>query len=215
MSFLKELLKKKLFKRKPKIEVEISENGKEVKIGKQVWMTKNLDVDKFRNGDSIPLAKTEEEMLKAEKEGKPVCCYYDFDPGKGEIYGKLYNWFAVNDKRGLAPEGWHVPRNAEWAELVNYLGGPLHAIDRMKSTSRWEDNYNGTNESGFNALPGGAWWDHREFELMGTDGQWWNSDPVDVREKSAPVFHIHYRALGADSILCKKYEGNSVRCLKD
>ena len=93
-----------------------------VSIGDQIWMCKNLNVAYFSNGDPIPEAKTEEEWLLAEDEEKPAWCYYDNDPANGEIYGKLYNWHAVHDPRGLAPKGWHVPSDAEWKELEMALG---------------------------------------------------------------------------------------------
>ncbi|MFM7765029.1 MAG: FISUMP domain-containing protein, partial [Sphingomonadales bacterium] len=86
-----------------------STSSNEVTIGKQVWMTKNLDVDKFRDGSSIPEAKTDEEWKKAGKNKQPAWCYYNNDPANGAKYGKLYNWYAVNDSRGLAPVGYHIP----------------------------------------------------------------------------------------------------------
>jgi hypothetical protein len=103
----------------------------------------NLDVDKFRNGDPIPEAKTDEEWYQATNNKEPVWCYYNNDPANGEKYGKLYNWFAVNDPRGLAPTGYHVPSDAEWTTLTNYLGGESVAGTKMKSTS------------GFSCLQGG------------------------------------------------------------
>ena len=85
-----------------------------ITIGTQVWMTKNLDVATFRNGDPIPQAKTDEEWEKAGENQQPAWCYYDNDPANGAKYGKLYNWYAVNDSRGLAPVGYHIPSDAEW-----------------------------------------------------------------------------------------------------
>ena len=128
----------------------------EVTIGNQVWMTKNLDVDKFRNGDPIPHAKTNEEWVSYSNAGEAAWCYYDDDPANGEKYGKLYNWYAVSDPRGLAPEGWHVPSDKEWTVLTDYLGGEEKAGARMKSKNGWHDNGNGTNSSGFSGLPGGS-----------------------------------------------------------
>lgn len=80
-----------------------------VKIGDQIWMPENLNVDTFRNGDSIHHMQTKEEWDDAAHNEVPAWCYYDFDPSNGEKYGKLYNWHAVNDPRGLAPDGWRVP----------------------------------------------------------------------------------------------------------
>jgi uncharacterized protein (TIGR02145 family) len=111
----------------------------EVTVEKQVWMTQNLNVDKFRNGDPIPQAKTDEDWEKAGTDGKPAWCYYDNDPKNGIKYGKLYNWYAVNDSRGLAPAGWHIPTDAEWTILSDYLGGEDAAGTKMKSTSGWEN----------------------------------------------------------------------------
>lgn len=115
---------------------------KSVKIGTQTWMTENLNVSNFRNGDPIPEAKTNEEWESARKEGKPAWCYFENDPKNGAKYGKLYNWYAVNDSRGLAPEGWHVPSDEEWWVLNDYLGGSTLVGAKMKSTSGW-DNWEG------------------------------------------------------------------------
>ena len=109
-----------------------------VTIGKQVWMTKNLDVSTFRNGDPIPEAKTDEAWKAAGENKQPAWCYYDNDPKNGTKYGKLYNWYAVNDPRGLAPAGYHIPTDAEWTVLTNYLGGEDVAGKKMKSTSGWD-----------------------------------------------------------------------------
>lgn len=86
---------------------------KSIKIGNQTWMTENLNVDNFQNGDIIPEAKTTEEWEQAGKRQQPVWCYYDYDINNGKKYGKLYNWYAVNDPRGLAPKGWHIPSDEE------------------------------------------------------------------------------------------------------
>jgi uncharacterized protein (TIGR02145 family) len=105
--------------------IAVSSIGKSqtVTIGKQIWSSKNLDVEYFRNGDPIPQAKTCEEWKLASENKKPIWCYYFFDPNNGKLYGKLYNWYAVNDPRGLAPIGWHIPEYSEWKQLIDYLGG--------------------------------------------------------------------------------------------
>ena len=102
-----------------------------IKVGTQIWMADNLNVATFRNGEPIPELKDKEEWLKAGEEGRPACCNYDNDPSKGLEYGKLYNWYAVNDKRGLAPEGFHIPNELEWDTLVDYSGDD--AGTKMKS----------------------------------------------------------------------------------
>lgn len=120
-------------------------NVDEVKIGKQVWMSKNLEVTIFGNGETIEEAKNSKEWRKACKEGRSAWCYYMFKEEHGLVYGKIYNWFAVNDPRGLAPKGWHIPTNTEWTTLVDHLGGESVAAPKMKSTSGWGGNTNGTN----------------------------------------------------------------------
>ena len=109
-----------------------------VTIGTQVWTTKNLDVSTFRNGDVIPQASTDEAWEAAGENKQPAWCYYDNDPKNGTKYGKLYNWYAVNDPRGLAPAGYHIPTDAEWTVLSDYLGGEDVAGKKMKSTSGWD-----------------------------------------------------------------------------
>lgn len=118
---------------------QVTQTGsyKSVKIGTQTWTTENLNVSTFRNGDQIPEAKTKEEWEKAGKEGRPAWCYYENDPKNGAKYGKLYNWYAVNDSRGLAPAGWHIPTDEEWTTLENHLGED--ESKKIRSTSGWNN----------------------------------------------------------------------------
>ena len=102
---------------------------KTINIGNQIWMVENLNVDKFRNGDPIPHCKTIEEWTEAGYEGKPAWCYYENNTEKGNIYGKLYNWYAVNDPRRLEPAGWHVPTDEEWKVLEMVLGMSRAEVD--------------------------------------------------------------------------------------
>jgi uncharacterized protein (TIGR02145 family) len=132
------------------------ETCKTVKIENLVWMLDNLDVSCFRNGDSIPEARTAGEWASAGQERKPAWCYYDNDSHNGGRYGKLYNWYAVSDPRGLAPGGWHVSTDAEWRRVTDFLGGEDAAGTMMKSSSGWEQDGNGTNSSGFTGFPGGC-----------------------------------------------------------
>ena len=110
---------------------------KGVAIGTQVWTTKNLDVATFRNGDPIPQAKTYEEWKAAGENNQPAWCYYENNTANGTKYGKLYNWYAVNDARGLAPTGYHIPTDEEWTVLSTFLGGEDVAGKKMKSSSGW------------------------------------------------------------------------------
>src|ERR1035437_5591038 len=127
-----------------------------VHIGSQVWMSANLNVSHFRNGDIITEAEDAGAWSQAGQERKPAWCYYDSNPVNGRTYHKLYNWYAVNDKRGLAPKGWHGPSTLEWADLSDYLGGEGVAGGKLKATYGWLNNGNGTNSSGFTGLPGGG-----------------------------------------------------------
>lgn len=184
----------------------------EVAIGSQVWMTENLSVDEFRNGDLIPHANTREEWLKAGAEKQPAWCYYDNNPSNGEKYGKLYNWYAVIDPRGLAPKGWHIPSDNEWSMLIKLLGWN-EAGEKLKSTSGWGKNGNGTNELGFLGLPSGLRSNQGVFLSKGEYGYWWSST-------NASRGTAWYRAPScyANSVnrFWAFYElGLSVRCVKD
>src|ERR1022692_3665081 len=190
-------------------------NYKTVKIGTQEWMAENLDVSQFRNGDLIPQAMTGEEWIKAGDQGKPSWCYYDNDPANGQIYGKLYNWFAVNDSRGVAPNGWHVPSYSEWADITNYLGGVNEAGSKMKYTEGWKSNGNGTNESGFAGLASGNRYNDGMFLLIGSNGDWWST----LTLESSTIF-AWYSSLKDDNADISMYvenkvTGHSVRCVRD
>jgi len=111
----------------------------------QEWMAENLSVFNFRNGDPIPVVKTEEAWKKAGENREPACCYYENNAKYGKTYGVLYNWYAVNDPRGLAPEGWHVPTAEEWTTLDSHLGDYKTAGTKMKSSSGWK-SYEGEAE---------------------------------------------------------------------
>jgi uncharacterized protein (TIGR02145 family) len=183
-----------------------------VRIGTQTWAVANLNVSTFRNGDSIPEAKTNKEWVAAGESGKPAWCYYNNDPKIGQIYGKLYNWYTVNDPRGLAPEGWSLPSDADWAKLINYLGGPGPAGSKMKSTSRWNEGSNGTNISGFTGFPAGNRIENGIFQNIGSIGIWWSSV-----ENNPPSAIDHYLSINnsCSRSTSPKPRGESVRCIRD
>ena len=136
---------------------------KTIQIGSQVWTRKNLRVFKFRNGDPIPIVQDNEEWSKLESPA--MCINHD----NGECY---YNWYAVNDPRGLAPIGFHVPSDDEWQQLVDYCGGNEKAGDNLKSSKKWD----GTNASGFSALPAGyRYTANGNFYRQVNHGYWWTS----------------------------------------
>ena len=189
------------------------QSSKEVTIGTQVWTTKNLDVKTFRNGEAIPQAKSDEEWKKAGENNQAAWCYYNNDEANGTKYGILYNWYAVNDPRGLAPAGYHIPSDAEWSTLSDFLGGKYIASNKMKSTSGWDNNGNGTNSNGFSGLPGGTRDYHGPFANIGGGGYWWSSTEDDA-------YSAWLRALGygigfVGRSFDYKANGFSVRCLRD
>jgi len=147
----------------PTLRLSTKNDYESIKIAKQEWRLKNLDVDRFRNGDLIPHIKDKGEWMKAGLNKQPAWYYYDNISENGRINGKLYNWYAVNDKRGLAPAGWNVPSHEKLTILQKFLGLD-YAGYKMKSVESWDDwededgdifDRNGDNSSGFNALPGG------------------------------------------------------------
>ena len=185
----------------------------EVKIGNQVWMLENLDVEYFRNGDSIPQAKTAEEWENAGKNNEPAWCYYDNEESNGTKYGKLYNWYAVNDPRGLAPEGFHIPTNAELTELTDNLGRENVAGIKMKSSNGWYESGNGNNSSGFSAMPGGFRYINGSFSDIAKVGNWWSSSEAD--SNNAVSRFLNYYNADVFNYNSDKKNGFSVRCLKD
>ena len=115
-----------------------SSTAQSVNIGSQIWSSKNLDVITFRNGDPIPYAESNQDWSNACRNGQPAWCYLNNDKTNNEKFGKLYNWFAVNDPRGLAPQGWHVPSIDEWNTLTKSTGGYNFAAKALKSSTGWE-----------------------------------------------------------------------------
>ena len=128
----------------------------ETRVGNQIWAGVNLDVARFRNGDVIPEAKTKEAWLRAAAKKQPAWCYYENKTDNGRHFGKLYNWYAVNDPRGLAPEGWHIASEEEWEELFRHLAGKSIAGLALKTREGWLQDGNGTDVVGFHAMPGGS-----------------------------------------------------------
>jgi len=182
-----------------------------ITIGLQNWALANLNVGAFRNGDTIPEAKSNKEWVSAGDAGKPAWCYYNNDLAIGKKYGKLYNWYAVNDPRGLAPDGWAIASDEDWTKLANYLGGHGGVGTTMKSITGWDEGYNGTNQSGFTGFPGGYRIENGLFQNIGSTGIWWTS----TENKSHEAFD-HYLASGANlgRSSSPRQRGESVRCLK-
>jgi uncharacterized protein (TIGR02145 family) len=136
------------------IEDQDGNTYKTVTIGTQIWMAENLKTTKYRNGELIPNVNDTTQWRKL---STGAYCYYENDTRYINAYGFLYNWFALKDRRNLAPAGWHVATDSDWTILTDYLGGENAAIGKLKEngTTHWSDNSETTNESGFTALPGG------------------------------------------------------------
>jgi uncharacterized protein (TIGR02145 family) len=183
-----------------------------VVIGTQTWQKCNLNVTTYRNGDVIPFASNETEWNNYEALVEGVWCYYDYNPDNEAIYGKLYNRVAVNDPRGLAPVGQHIPTTPEWNTLITFLGGPSVAGGKMKQEGlcRWlAPNTGATNESGFSGLPGG-------FNTVGStvqikeNGVWWSSTTFPTVNQ---LVYLSYNDTIA--VISGDSGGMSVRCLID
>ncbi len=196
-----------------------------VTIGTQVWMKENLKVSKYRNGDPI-LTNLDDATWAFTTSG--AYSVYNNEPANNTTYGKLYNWHAVADLRGLCPAGWHVPSDAEWFTLENYLdptvndpnatgsrgtdvGGKLKAVSSLWTSP----NTGATNSSGFSALPGGSrnYDGTGTFGFVGDGGIWWSSTEDSSASAWSPNL-VYYKAT-SDRGSGIKQAGFSVRCLRD
>jgi uncharacterized protein (TIGR02145 family) len=185
-----------------------------VTICDQVWTKKNLNVSRYRNGDVIPQVTNPTQWANLTT---GAWCYYNNDPANGAIYGKLYNWYAVNDLRGLAPSGYHIPTDAEWNTLTDCLGGEFIAGGKMKEsgTTHWNSpNIGATNSSGFTGLPGGVL-DNMAFKFINEQGYWWSSTEYTPGSSSAWAIDIFSTSEEFGKPLPYKNYGLSVRCIKD
>lgn len=185
---------------------------KTIVIGNQIWMAENLKVSKYRNGDPIITGLNKEGWMNTTSGAYAI---YEDRPNYNQLYGKLYNWYAVDDQRGLCPEGWHIPTDLEWASLENFLGGVSIAGGKMKSIGySWQvPNTGATNSSGFSGLPGGVRGNYARYYGILDWGHWWSST-LDENGKPLP------RSLGSKGEnIYRNYSakevGFSVRCIKD
>ena len=188
-----------------------------VAIGKQVWMTKNLDVSTFRNGDPIPFAANAEEWAKANKNKKPAWCFYENSSSHGTTYGKLYNWYAVTDARELAPDGWHIPTADEWEILWKQLGGKDLAGKKMKAKEGWDAGKSNSNISGFNALASGVCDESGTFGEKGKMTGWWTnpgSEPT-WKEGQEIFIWVSYDMDACETDMVPYGTGLAIRCIKN
>ena len=191
-----------------------------VQIGEQCWIAENLRTTVYADGTAIPEVTASDAWTGLSTGAR---CNYDNDAINAMIYGRLYNWYAVNNESGLCPSGWHVPTDEEWTALETYLGANGHSGAEgtaLKSTSGWNLTGGGTDNFGFSALPGGRRDDYYgSFNHDGYDGWWWSSSPYSsptstgsgaawVRNLAFNLPHI-FRTYGSPR------SGASVRCLRD
>ncbi len=195
-----------------------------VQIGDQVWMAENLRETRYRNGDAIPKIMDETKWFDL---ATGAYCTYDNKNSNADTYGMLYNWMALNDPRGLAPVGWHIPSKDEWLMLGEYLGEgwqtynevfPIDSIvgGKMKTTGTeyWSSpNTGATNESGFSALPGGFRSVWGPFYYINEEAGFWSSTDNDGTYVWGPVLRFNNSSLRMS--LPNKRNGISVRCIKD
>jgi len=195
-----------------------------VLIGNQCWMMENLKVTHYRNGEPIPKVMNK---IKGFHLSTGAYCDYNNDESISAVYGRLYNWFAIGDNRGLAPDGWHIPSDYEWKQLEMHLGMSQAAADAIEwrgtdeggklketGTSHWNSpNAGATNESGFTALPGGFSDLNGFYDLMGFLGYFWSSSESNTDSSwkrclacsGSQVYRYHHA----------KQHGCSIRCIKD
>jgi len=197
-----------------------------VLIGDQCWFAENLRSENYDNGDAIPAGLSDSEWTSTTLGATAVygegssTCYTNTPDGDAcdeawslNEYGHLYNWYAVDDARGLCPSGWHVPTDGEWTVMTDFLGGESVAGGQMKTTYGWYQAGNGTNSSGFSGLPGGdRGSSDGSFYAAGFDGYWWSSSPSgsDAWFRFLGGNYENVGRSGSDRRL-----GFSVRCVRD
>ena len=201
----------------PNITDAESNSYKTVYIGTQQWMAENLKVTKYSDGTAIPNVTDNTEW---ENNTTGAWAYCKNDAANNAKYGKLYNWYAVsktsNGNKNVCPTGWHVPTDAEWTVLTEYLGGESVAGGKMKEagTTNWDSpNTDATNTSLFTGLPGGYRSGDGSYYNIGYSGSWWSSTEGNTDD-------AWYRVLGssdggAGRSFYSKKSGSSVRCLRD
>lgn len=199
-----------------------------IKIGDQIWMSENLNVSRFRNGDVIPEARTKKEWLEAGDNKKPAWCYYDNDPENGKHFGKLYNWYAVSDERILAPAGWEIPSNEDWNTLEYFVSKQHKPGIALKATTGWLSNDsllallwkeyrngNGKDIYNFNATPSGLRNGYScAFLELGYCSFYWSTSESRFQSDYSYYRFLHNESFKLDEGNQLKSFGFSVRCIK-
>jgi uncharacterized protein (TIGR02145 family) len=206
---------------KKKTEIPIAVSDKDgnayhsVIIGNQEWLVENLKTTKYNDGTAIPLVTDNAAWASLTT---PGYCFYDNDAGVNKTtYGALYNWYTVNTGK-LCPTGWHVPADAEWTTLSNFLGGEIVAGGKLKETGtiHWgTPNDGATNSDGFTALPGGFRQNDGSFYNINDDDFWWSTTTSSSQPTKAWTRDVNYNYPYVYTDIYLKSFGYSVRCLKD
>ena len=199
-----------------------------VQIGEQCWFAENLRTELYRNGDFIPANLSDSEWSSTASGAVAVygedsgCESYSPDGDACDPawslneYGRMYNWYAVEDARGLCPTGWHVPTDGEWTVMTGFLGDESVVGHEMKTAFGWSDGGNGTDSSGFSGLPGGFYGGY--FYNAGREGYWWSSTSAGSYSYGSYAWHRNLRfntsIIHRSSGYYRRY-GMSVRCVKD
>jgi len=192
----------------------IPANLQSVTIGTQIWSLNNLDVVTYSNGDSIP--KVSDPTVWANLTTGAYCYYANDSANYASVYGKLYNWYAVTDPRGLAPVGWHIPTDEEWTTLTTFLGGESIAGEKLKEAgfSHWVTPNLANNSSGFTALPGGGRLSTGSINsIVGERGYWWST--TEQSTTTAWPRALINSTINTFRTASNKKSGYSVRCIKN
>ncbi|GEM_PF-5160820 len=205
-------------KSKLKVIKNLNTDVKTTTIGAQVWMAENLSTGQFRNGDPIPLPKSGEEWSSAKRNNQPMSRFLKDQPANEKKYGRYYNYSAAFDKRGICPEGFHLPSKKEWETLLQTVGGtPKEVAAKLKSKQGWaKKSGTGTDQVGFSALPAGTVQYGDSFSGVGEHANFWTSTSAD----SEYIWAAQFRGWGQDVAMDKVARdaakgGLNIRCIQD
>lgn len=179
-----------------------------VEIGNQTWMAENLKVSKFNDGTTINLLSSDDNWKSNAIYGGS--CFYDNDPNNNNPYGRLYNRYAITDNRKIAPNGWHIPTNAEWDTLISYLGGKSSAAGKLKETgfSHWKTpNAGASNSTNFTSVPAGLRNTDGSFSSLGYSSCYWSAEGY--------VYILYNDEDIVRTYIFSERNGVSVRCIKN
>lgn len=186
---------------------------KTVKIGAQVWMAENLRTESYTNGDPIKQVTDGSDWSGLTR---GAWCYFENNSSNNVPYGKLYNWYTVDDSRGVCPSGWHVPTDDDWGTLFSYLGGIDVAGGKLKTTGTryWKSpNNDASNSVGFDGIPAGCREPDGGFIMLGEYADWWGSDSQSSDQASDRYLYYSYKNVGVTKD--DKNYGMSIRCVKN